>query len=262
MNLRPCHRWFAFMAFSGAAIAVARPSPAGMALIPPGDYKPVFRTADAPASLSVPAFYLDIQPVTNAEFLAFVRAEPKWRRSQASPIFADPGYLGDWMGDLELGPRVPADSPVVLVSWFAAKAYAHWRGRRLPTTAEWERAEAAGYTTAVGANEAAYRKAVLGWFAAPAPMPLPAVDSGRPNFYGVRDLIDLVWEWVDDFNSALLTGESRSDSQLDSNLFCGAAAAGARSFTDYPAFMRMGFRSSLRASYVMPNLGFRCAQSP
>jgi formylglycine-generating enzyme len=262
MSLGSCICWSFFAALSGAALAVARPCPAGMALIPAGDYKLLLGTPDSPPSFPVPAFYLDTHPVTNGEFLAFVRAEPKWRRSKASPLFADPGYLGDWKADLEPGPRAPADSPVVLVSWFAARAYARWRGCRLPTTAEWERAAAAGYTSASGAGEVAYRREVLGWFAAPSPVPLPSVDCGRPNIYGVRDLIDLVWEWVDDFNSALLSGESRSDSSLDRNLYCAAAAAGARDFSDYPAFLRMGFRSSLRASYVMPTLGFRCALSP
>jgi formylglycine-generating enzyme required for sulfatase activity len=59
----------------------------------------------------------------------------------------------------------------------------------------------------------------------------------------------------------MVTGESRADSGLERNLFCGSAAAGARDLTNYPAFMRAGMRSSLRANYVVPNLGFRCAQS-
>ena len=45
------------------------------------------------------------------------------------------------------------------------------------------------------------------------------------------------------------------------DLFCGAGAVGARNTADYPAFMRAGYRSSLRASYTVPNLGFRCALS-
>ena len=90
---------------------------------------------------------------------------------------------------------------------------------------------------------------------------LPAAGDGRPNVYGVRDLLTLVWEWVDDFNTVLVTGESRADTGLERTLFCGAGAAGARDLENYPAFMRAGMRSSLRASYVVPNLGFRCAQS-
>jgi formylglycine-generating enzyme required for sulfatase activity len=257
-----------FLAGLAVAIVATRPSgqacdaaPQGMALIPAGEYAPLLRGKDDIARVPVAAFYLDVRPVTNAEFLEFVRANPKWRRSRVSPLFADEGYLADWAGDLELGPNAPAQAPVVRVSWFAARAYAASVGKRLPTTAEWERAASVGYTTADAENEAAYRADVLGWFARPTPWPLPAVGAGRPNLFGVRDLSGLVWEWVADFNTALVTGESRADTGLDRNLFCGAGAINARDLTNYPAFMRAGFRSSLRASYVVPNLGFRCAQS-
>jgi formylglycine-generating enzyme required for sulfatase activity len=77
----------------------------------------------------------------------------------------------------------------------------------------------------------------------------------------VRDLTDLVWEWVDDFNAMMPGGDSADNSGLDRDLVCGAGGANARDFTDYPAFMRVAFRSSLGAAYVVPNLGFRCAKS-
>lgn len=234
---------------------------APMVLIPAGSYTPLLRTKDEPASVAVEAFWLDERPVTNGEFLAFVRANPKWQRSRLSPLFGDQGYLGDWTGDLELGARAPADAPVVRVSWFAARAFAGWVGKRLPTTAEWELAAAAGYATADGAKEPGFAAAALAWLGRPAPEVLPAAGRGRPNFHGARDLLDLVWEWVDDFNTAMVTGESRGDNGLDRTLFCGAGAADARSLDNYPAFMRAGLRSSLRASYAVPNLGFRCARS-
>lgn len=232
-----------------------------MVLIPSGDYEPLLRGKDDPTQISVQAFMLDVRPVTNAEFLEFVRSNPKWQRSQVSPLFADRGYLGDWAGDLDLGEQVPPAAPIVSVSWFAARAYATWRDARLPTTAEWERAAAAGFTVVDGRNEPAYREAALAWFAHPTPAHFPPAGSGRPNFYGVRDMLTLVWEWVADFNTAMVSGESRADTGLDRTLFCGAAAAGAKDLTNYPAFMRMGFRSSLRGNYVVPNLGFRCAKS-
>ena len=245
-----------------AALGRATEARERMVLIPAGSYAPILRGKDELERVPVAAFWLDAQPVTNAEFLAFVRAEPKWQRSRVSPLFADSGYLGDWSGDLEPGPHAPADSPVVCVSWFAARAFAKWAGKRLPTTAEWERAAAGGFTSADGASEPGFPEAVLGWFARPTPAVLPAAGSGRPNFFGARDLLDLVWEWVDDFNTAMVTGESRGDTGLDRTLFCGAGAAGARDLTNYPAFMRAGLRSSLRANYAVPNLGFRCVQSP
>lgn len=255
------------LAFLASAVGVraaeaATGAPDGMVVIPAGNYAPLLRDRDELARVPVAAFWLDVRPVTNAEFLAFAAVNPKWRRSQASPLLADTGYLGDWTGDLELGARAPAASPVVRVSWFAARAYAAWVGKRLPTTAEWERAALAGFATGDGANEPAWRAAVLAWFTTPTPSPLPAAGAGRPNFFGVRDLHSLVWEWVGDFNTALVTGESRADTGLERDLFCGAGSVGARDLTNYPAFMRAGFRSSLRANYTVANLGFRCARSP
>jgi sulfatase modifying factor 1 len=261
----------ALLAFAGGGMAwcgtpapavEATAAPAGMALIPAGRYAPLVRTQDEPAEVAVDAFWLDVAPVTNAEFLAFVRANPTWRRSAITPLFADRGYLADWADDLELGPLAPPAAPVVRVSWFAARAYARWLGKRLPTTAEWEHAAAAGWTTPRGRDEPGFQAALLAWLTRPTPQPLPSTAAGRPNFHGVYDLHGLVWEWVSDFNTAMVTGESRGDTGLERNLFCGAGAAGLRDPSDFPAFMRSGFRSSVRASYAVPNLGFRCARTP
>src|SRR5688572_28499491 len=106
----------------------AAAAPAGMSYIPAGDYAALLRMKDEPERTSVAAYWLDIRPVTNAEFLEFVRAHPQWRRSRVSPLFADRSYLVDWAGDLELGPAARADAPVVRVSWFAARAYAKAAG--------------------------------------------------------------------------------------------------------------------------------------
>src|SRR5687767_9116065 len=109
--------------------------PAGMGVIPTGVYRPLFRGTNDPKEIAVKAFCLDLLPVTNADFVEFVRTNPRWRRSQVKGLFADEGYLNDWAGDLDLSPNAAhvARQPVTRVSWFAAKAYAAWRGKRLPT---------------------------------------------------------------------------------------------------------------------------------
>jgi sulfatase modifying factor 1 len=234
--------------------------PAGMVLISAGNYLPLVRTEKDPTAIKVAAFLLDERPVTNAEFLVFVTAQPRWRRSAVSPLFADSTYLANWTGDVELGPDAPPDSPVVRISWFAARAYTHWLGKRLPMTAEWELAAGAGYTRADGRNDAELNRDLYAWLARPVPAILPAAGRGRPNFLGVRDLHGLVWEWVDDFNSAMVTGESRADSGLERDLFCGSGSIGAKDTSDYAAFMRQALRSSLKANNTTTSLGFRCAQ--
>ena len=245
-----------------SAGAEVRPvPPSGMVFLPAGIYTPLLRDAVDPAKIPVAAFWLDERPVTNGEFLAFVQAEARWRRSRVSPLFADRQYLANWAGDLEPGAQAPVNAPVVRISWFAARAYAKWAGKRLPTTAEWERAAGAGYRGPAAKAEADFTARALAWYSAPTPAVLPASGSGPVNFYGARDLLDLVWEWVDDFNSAMVTGESRADGGLERNLFCGSGSVSARDREDYPAFMRLGYRSSLRANYTVANLGFRCARN-
>jgi len=230
-----------------------------MVSIPAGVYVPLLRSTRDAAPVAVAAFLLDTQPVTNADFLAFVTARPKWRRSQASQLFADSSYLENWAGDLEPGPKAPLHAPVVRVSWFAARAYARWAGKRLPTTAEWELAAAAGYTGPDGRNDAVLNKDLYAWLARPVPAVPADVVTAKANFYGVRGLHGLVWEWVDDFNTALVTGESRADTGLERDLFCGAGSIGAKDTGDYAAFMRQALRSSLKGNNTTTALGFRCA---
>jgi len=232
----------------------------GMALISNGVYRPLFRAESDPKEVFVKSFYLDILPVTNGDFLQFVRAQPRWRRSQVRRIFADESYLKNWAGDLNPGVNAPANVPVTEVSWFAAKAYAQWKGERLPSVAEWEYAAAASPTRADGKDDTNFTRQVLAWYSTPAPAQLPAAGLGQANFWGVRDLHGLVWEWVADFNTALVTGDAGSDNGLDRRLFCGTGSQGATDVQNYPAFMRYGFRSSLKANYSVHNLGFRCAK--
>ena len=218
-----------------------------------GLYRPLFgKDVDR---VSVAPFRIERHAVTNAQFLAFVRANPQWQRNHVKRLFADDGYLALWESDLEPGTQL-ADQPVVLVSWFAARAYAHWIGRRLPTTAEWELA-AADFDE----SETELTRRILDWYAKPTTAGSRAVGSGIANRAGVLDLHGLVWEWVDDFNQALVTGESRADPGLDRTLFCGSGAVNAANPSDYAAFMRYAMRSSLRAGYTVKHLGFRCAMT-
>jgi formylglycine-generating enzyme required for sulfatase activity len=99
------------------------------------------------------------------------------------------------------------------------------------------------------------------WVSTPATFILPAVDADRANFYGLHGMHGVIWEWTSDFNSALVTGDSREDGGTNRQLFCGSGAVGTRDVSDSAAFMRFGLRSSLKASYTVHNLGFRCART-
>ncbi len=253
-----------YAALLGSVLAVGLHAgsiaPPGMARIGEGVYRPFFLAPGDPKEVPVKAFYLDVLPVTNGDFLAFVRANPRWRRSQAKRIFVDDAYLEDWAGDLDPGTNASLKAPVSFVSWFAAKAYAQWKGKRLPSIAEWEYAASASSTRPDAGSDPEFQRQVLDWYSTLSSRRLPPVGARPANFWGIRDLHGLVWEWVADFNTAMVTGDARGDSDPNRQLFCGAGAQGARNGEDYPAFMRYAFRSSLNAAYCVRNLGFRCAK--
>lgn len=231
-----------------------------MVLVPGGAYRPLFRASAEAREIPVRAFYLDALPVSIADYLEFVRVNPRWQRSQIRRIFADESYLKEWTADLAPGTNTPVDAPITSVSWFAAKAFAQWKGKRLPTIAEWEHAAGASATRPDGENDPAFRQKVLQWYITPSDR-LARVGQGPTNLWGAYDLHGLVWEWVLDFNTEMMTGDSRADrGGLERGLFCGAGAQGAKDVENYPAFMRFAFRSSLEARYCIHNLGFRCAK--
>lgn len=232
----------------------------GMRSIPPSTYRSLYAPKGERAQ-EVARFELDVHPVSNVEFLAFVLREPRWLRSRARAPWVDERYLAHWQADSELGPEAVADAPVVFVSWFAAQAYCRAAGKRLPAEAEWEVAARADETRPDAARDALFQRRILDWYALPlAGAPSRRVGSGAANVFGIHDLHGLVWEWVLDWNASLVGAEDRSRAEGEAARFCGGAATAARDTGDYPAFMRAALRSGLEASYTLHHLGFRCAR--
>ena len=174
--------------------------------------------------VEVPSFEIDAHSVTNADFLAFVDAggyadrslwsDEGWRWIEQDdvrhPTFWSPSAhaatsarsgqgTSDWLwrGMFEFLP-LPEAWPAY-VSQAEASAYARWKGRRLPTEAEYHRA-------AFGAPDGVERP--FPWGAdAPGPTrgnfdfqswePVPA--GSRPagaSAWGVHDLVGNGWEWT------------------------------------------------------------------
>ncbi len=233
-------------------------SPAhAMAKIKGGTYTPLY-SKDIQNTV-VENFYMDVYPVTNSDFLAFIKQNPDWRKSKVKSIFADSNYLKQWNSDLSFNKNI-ANSPVVNVSWFAAKKYCACQGKRIPETAEWELAARASETRPDASKDPGFNQWVLNWVTRPNPAILPSVGSTFKNFYGVYDLHGLVWEWTNDFNSALTTGESRGGGSSDNTLFCGGGSFATKELNNYASFMRFALRSSVKAKYCVANLGFRCVK--
>ncbi|WP_394538665.1 SUMF1/EgtB/PvdO family nonheme iron enzyme [Lysobacter enzymogenes] len=156
--------------------------------------------------LRLPRYFIDRTPVTNAQYLAFVRA------SGYVPGDAH-NYLRDWVDG---APRAGWDDrPVTWVALEDARAYAHWAGKRLPREWEWQYAAQGGDGRRYPWGEDWRDDAVP----APnrnrrvrAPDPVDAHPAGASPF-GVLDLVGNVWQWTDEYHdehtrAAILRGGS------------------------------------------------------
>lgn len=212
-------------------------------------YVPVFRDPGE-VDVTVGPLLVDETPVTNQEFLAFVKTHRQFARSKIPRLYADTGYLSHWTSDTTFA-KSQAHFPVTHVSWFTARRYCAAQGKRLPTIAEWE--------VASDAQNPRIESEILEWYAKPGSV-LSRVGKRPGNKFGVKDTHGLIWEWVDNFSEAIMSGDSRGGSSTES-LFCGGAALKAKDPRLYATFMRFAFRSSLTAKYDSANLGFRCVKT-
>lgn len=242
--------------------AVAQAAPQGSALqarpIPGGTFESVLPPAPGIKTARVAPFRLDAVPVSNGQFADFVKRQPQWRRDRIAGLFADTGYLRHWQSATEPGAAI-ARQPVTQVSWFAASAYCEARGARLPRWYEWEFAAAASETRPDARSDPAWRQRILDWYSRSARGSLPEVGASAPNFYGVRDLHGVVWEWVEDAGSMLVSNDSREQGDPDTDRFCGTGALSFEQKENYAMMMRIAMLSSMRASYTSGSMGFRCA---
>lgn len=228
-----------------------------MAQIKGGTYIPLYGRDSL--KVVIADFQMDVYPVTNQDYVQFVKEYPKWKRSKVIRLFADESYLVKWQSDTQIDPKQSLKAPVTNVSWFAANDYCQCQGKRLPTIDEWEYAAMANETQPDARTISTYNEYILSWYEKPKTYNND-IGSTFKNYWNVYDLHGLVWEWTSDFNSVLVSGESRKDVDNDSNLFCGSGAIGATDLMNYAAFMRYAIRGSVKAKYTMQNLGFRCVK--
>lgn len=196
----------------------------GMVLVPAGP----FLSGVAKSARETKAFWIDLHPVTNAEYRKFVDAT-----GYRDPKFWPEGRF-----------RAP-DEPVVGVSWYDAFKYAAFVGKSLPTKDQWEKA-------ARGRNGRVYP---WGDEFVPGRCEYGGVDGSdaigkvgqhadAASEFGVQDMSGSVWEWTD----------SPDPNDSEQKIICGG------SWVDDESFLRCDEHLAAYPKDKYDNIGFRCVR--
>jgi iron(II)-dependent oxidoreductase len=253
-------------------------TPGREVIVPPGEFvmgndDPHAYDNERPAHrVFVPGFALDETPVTVAQYCEFredggYRRRELWERAGWAWVETHAAAAPAHGMRSPLGGREPdPDEPVCGVNGYEASAYARWKGKRLPTEVEWEKAAAWSPETgesrrypwgeAPPTPERADHDAA-GWW----PAPVGSFPEGR-SAVGALDLAGGVWEWTstvfgpyDGFVAFPYEGYSRAHFDGSCRVLKGGSWA-----TRGP-LLRCAFRNFYPPEYRQGFLGFRCARS-
>ncbi len=260
--------WLGLAACAAVAMGVhAQPADVAMIALPGGTFTmgsdKGLPDERPPHQVTLKPFRIDVRPVTNAELALFLDTIGGGvRNARGQRLFDDDDSDarihkrdGRWRADAgwEMKPAIEA-------SWYGARDYCAWKGKRLPTEAEWEYAArgTAGRTYAWGeakpdANRARYAK---GWsaFADAGSHPSGATPEG------VLDMAGNVHQWTSSiarpYPYLVDDGREEPDILADRVTRGGAADTG-------PETLRATWRGanvSRNARAGHHNIGFRCVK--
>jgi formylglycine-generating enzyme required for sulfatase activity len=201
-------------------------------------------------------YWIDKFEVTNQSFQAFVD-DSGYEKQE---LWSEEGWA--WLSRQDKS-RLPNDCvgtepdlPRVCVTWYEAEAYAHWRGGRLPSEAEWEYA-ARGPQSLIYPWGNDFDPAKANILDSSAPKPVGSYPDGV-SWVGAHDMAGNAMEWVQDWldanyykqqsNSVDPTGPSSGTVKIEkggwwgSNLFVSRSTY--RHFEDPPTYQdhHIGFR--------------------
>ncbi|MCK4761084.1 MAG: SUMF1/EgtB/PvdO family nonheme iron enzyme [Candidatus Aminicenantes bacterium] len=187
-----------------------------MVLIPEGNFiygareddKKAYADEKPQQTIFLPAFYMDIYPVTNSRYCRFLNELKPENEDLEKWINLSGKYDGEYGKekcriirkgkdyDVERGYE---NYPVIYVSWFGAEAYANWCGKRLPYEVEWEKAgrgtEGSIYPWGNKFDKSLYNSEESGIRHT---TPVNAYPKGKSPF-GCIDMAGNVWEWCADW---------------------------------------------------------------
>lgn len=195
----------------------------------------------------VDAFYMDTFEVSVAQYAKFLDATGRANAPE------------DWS---DLDRRLHGDKPVVNIDWQDANAYCRWVGRRLPTSAEWEKA-------ARGTDARRYP-----WGASAPTLDLANFQNTSPETYdglaavgahprgrspyGVEDLAGNAAEWVWDwFSESYKRGDTRNPRGPDEGFHKEVRGGGRH---DHEQNLVLTNRFHAEPEYRAADIGFRCAK--
>jgi formylglycine-generating enzyme required for sulfatase activity len=194
-------------------------------------------------------FYIDKYEVTNALYRICVKAEacqPPKVDSTANDVdyFNDPAY---------------DNHPVVFVDWNMARTYCEWRGARLPTEAEWEKAARGTdgrmypWGEEISCDQANY-------FGCEGDTTSVTRFANGVSPYGLHDMAGNVYEWVstlyNEYPYDLMDGREELFAPGDRVIRGGSWLS-----SDSDNEVRASYRQKADPKTVRENLGFRCASS-
>lgn len=206
-------------------------------------------------------YWIDVYEVTNANYLEFVKATGH-RPALDDTCETDACRQGNlWKGTGF--PESIRNQPVTQVNWHDAVAYCHWRGKRLPAEAEWEKAARgpAGNMYPWGNNpppgKATYRRK---WRSVFTMTDVGSYPNGA-SIYGVHDMAGNVWEWVDDWYERQYYNKKINKNPKGPATGTFKVVRGG-SWVNYEDTLHSAFRRWSRPEVHFNDTGFRCAKDP
>ena len=208
-------------AVSAEAKSASQEPPAGMILIPAGEFLMGSKTGEGDGDENpqrkahLDAYYIDIHEATNARYHEFWLADGGEKSKHTPASYGSSHMIGDWPEVAKTKPNYP----VAGVTWYDASAYARWAGKRLPTEAEWEKAARGteartwpwgndfqselpvpGDTDQNSVSKIHSNRRDGGDCYDNTTAPVENYPTGASP-YGVHDMAGNVWEWVADWYS-------------------------------------------------------------
>jgi formylglycine-generating enzyme required for sulfatase activity len=264
-------RWIFFLSLVTLAVAQKEEvieHRSGMVYIPAGEFLMggPGETDEIPVHrVYVDAFYMDETEVTAGQFAEFLNE--MGNRVEGGVPWVNIEDLHSKISLLD-GRFVPyegyEDYPSMMVSWYGARAYAEWAGKRLPSEAEWEKAARGGLvqklypwgdesTHDFGNSHHVHGKDI--W------EKTSPVKFFNANGYGLYDMAGNAWEWCADWYDADYYSISPDSNPKGPSEGTYKVLRGG-SWISPLEHLRSSERFRYYPEYRNFNFGFRCAQDP